>query len=182
MITLEYLIKANFGVNGDVYACTNPTQYTVTIDGVDVSFIGPSNTSLTVVNHNMVTELYYKVVIGLMFEYLDITVDSPFRVGAKFIDRADIWRVYDMFDIKYATIKNQQSIVSANLETTILDAVSDSMELSNFDKILAYLESNPDMDEHDIAELITPSMKDRLMAELINRRMIKGADPSPTLF
>jgi hypothetical protein len=182
MITLEFLIKANYGVNGDVYACTNPKQYEVVIDGIPLSFIGPSDTSLIVVNRNMITELYYKVVIGLMFEYLDITIDNPFRIGSKVIDRATVWKVYDTFDIKYATIKNQQSVISANLESTILDAVSDSIELSNFDKILAYLETATDMDEYDIAELITPTMKERLMAELANKRMIKGVSPSATLF
>jgi hypothetical protein len=179
MLTLEYIINEMYGTGNVINQCTNPKIYTVKIGEVDFTFVAPSNDKVTVANYNKSTENYYLVVAGLLLEHFDILVDDVIVIGSHNIHRAKAWKVYDDFLSSFELIQahNLGNWPRESFESKFI-ATGESV----WDNLLQYMEDVDQLDQYDIAEFITPTFKQRLESELVQRRLIKGMQPTATLF
>jgi len=176
---LEHSLALLYRQGFRIYSCMNSKVYTVEVEGTPITFVGPSDNRIIVPNRNKESELYYKIVAGLMFDHLDILIDDPIQIGSLRISRAEVWKAYDHY------LEHIGGVVTNNS-----DLLPKEMFESNFviegehswDALLDYLETSDSLDHWDLAEFLTPTFKERLAAELTDRRMIKGATPVPRLF
>ena len=75
---LEHSLALLYRQGFRIYSCMNSKVYTVEVEGTPITFVGPSDNRIIVPNRNKESELYYKIVAGLMFDHL-VKMDATQR-------------------------------------------------------------------------------------------------------
>jgi len=155
-------IVSEIGVHGAFHLCRDHKEYEVEHNGYMVRFVAPSTpTNKIVVSHfSHFNVKYYSIVVGLLFDN-DIMMIDNIVVGTETVPRANIWKVYEIFE---NTTKEVMKLIDVRFKN----------EPSKWDSLVEMLKmSDDEVDHWDIAEMVSPTFKSILEAELADRKLVK---------
>lgn len=174
---LELILNEMYRTGSKIYECLNGKEYSVEVAGRKIEFFGPTGNTIQVMNQSSSTEMYYLVVAGLMYDVLDVLVES-IQIGSLVIPRSKVWKVYDKF-LQEIDVIDSRNVTAASSELFESRFISEN---SSWEALTDFLENSNSVDQYDIAEFLTPTFKQRLEAELRQLRLIKGLKPTQSLF
>lgn len=188
---LETCIKDFFSISGDIYACEDYVSRTIKHGDDTLEFIMPDlnrTNTIKTAEYTLATEVYYSIVMALLFDLEDIEIHPTMYLGDTVVNRSSIWKLYETFEVKLANSKNfaasEATASKMNFDLYITQRLEESSlkDYGMFEVIAAYIEENDNVDEADIAELISPTMYQKLQAELRGRFMLKDSKTLGRLF
>ena len=159
---------SELGYTGTFTICKDAKEYSVEYKGSTLTFYGPQTDDvIRVSTFSQFNKVYYSIVVGLMFEH-DIRLIEYIRLGTERVNRVECWKVFDMFEESELDIIG---IIDAKLKQSS----------SKWDSLVEMLKNDDEIDHWDIGDMVSPTLKGILEAELANRKMVKTAATN-TLF